>query len=114
MECKIIRLLIMIGAFCVLGGYALTQPESLTWQAITIIVSAIVGALVTYLFESLDTHDQGFKTWFKSQIWYRKKDLYASRIATARVNGTLGVAATGTLNTSKTGTVVKKNTFYGD
>ena len=39
---------------------------------------------------------------------------YASRISTARVNGTLGVAATGTLNTSKIGTMVKKNTFYGD
>ncbi len=75
---KRIRRLIMIVAFCILGGYALTQTTSLTWQAVTIIVSAIVGALVTYLFESLDTHGQGFITWFKSQIRYRKKDLYLS------------------------------------
>lgn len=78
MVSKIIRLLIMITTFGILGAYALGQADSLPWQTIGIVISAIIGALITFLLEALETHGQGRITWFKSKILYHNKDLYLS------------------------------------
>lgn len=54
------------------------KNDSLIWQIVSVIASSFVGAIIISAYECIDTHGQGFITWFKSTITHRDKDLYLS------------------------------------
>lgn len=55
-----------------------TSLESAGFQIISAISSGIFGSVISAIYEFLDTHDQGVATWFKTQIWYRNKNIRLS------------------------------------
>lgn len=75
---KILRIIIVTVLFAAISGVAATKSDSLTWQIVAVIASGFVGAATSTAYELIDTHGQGFKTWFQSKITHRNKDIYLS------------------------------------
>lgn len=77
MKAKVIRIIIVAMIFSTVAGFTV-QSDNTCSQIIAVIASAIVGAVMSSVYELIDTHGQGLATWFKSQILYHNKDLYIS------------------------------------
>lgn len=75
---KVLRILITTIVFSVIAGIGVTKSGNSTWQIMTVIASGFVGAATSSAYELIDTHGQGFKTWFQSKITHRNKDIYLS------------------------------------
>lgn len=69
---KIIRILV-VGIVSLAINVLTTSSESIGMQAISVAASGVFGIAIASLYELIDTHDQGFKTWFNTQILYRNK-----------------------------------------
>lgn len=74
---KWIKIIVITVVFAVIAGFAVTT-DSNALQTIAVIASAVVGAAVSSAYELIDTHDQGIRTWFLSQIKYREKNIRLS------------------------------------
>lgn len=74
---KWIKIIIITVVCGVIAGIAVTIDSS-AFQTIAVIASSMVGAAVSSVYELIDTHNQGIKTWFLSQIKYRKEDIRLS------------------------------------
>lgn len=74
---KICRI-ILVGFISLLVTAFTTLSESVGFQAIAVISSGVFGLMVSSIYEFVDTHDQGFKTWFNTQIRYREKNIRLS------------------------------------
>lgn len=56
--------------FAVITGIG-TQSDSISAQAVVVITSGIAGSALAALYELIDTHGQGFKLWYQSNIKYK-------------------------------------------
>lgn len=74
---KICRI-VLVGFISLLVTAVTTSSESVGLQAISVIASGIFGLMVSSIYEFVDTHDQGLKTWFDTQIRYREKNIRLS------------------------------------
>ena len=74
---KIFRI-VLVGFISLLVTAVTTSSESVGLQAISVIASGIFGLMVSSIYEFVDTHDQGLKTWFDTQIRYREKNIRLS------------------------------------
>ena len=74
---KICRI-IFVGVISLLVTALTTSSESVGVQAISAIASGVFGLMVSSIYEFVDTHDQGLKTWFDTQIRYREKNIRLS------------------------------------
>ena len=74
---KICRI-IFVGVISLLVTALTTSSESVGIQAISAIASGVFGLMVSSIYEFVDTHDQGLKTWFDTQIRYREKNIRLS------------------------------------
>ena len=74
---KICRI-IFVGVISLLVTALTTSSESVGVQAISAIASGVFGLMVSSIYEFIDTHDQGLKTWFDTQIRYREKNIRLS------------------------------------
>lgn len=75
---KALRILITTVAFALIAGIGVNNADSLTWRTATVIASGFVGATTSSIYELIDTHGQGFKTWFQSKVTHRNRDIYLS------------------------------------
>lgn len=69
---KIIRILV-IGIVSLAITALTTSSESVGMQTISVAANSVFGIAIASLYELIDTHDQGFKTWFNTQVLYRNK-----------------------------------------
>lgn len=67
-----------LGVISLLVTALTTSSESVGVQAISAIASGVFGLMVSSIYEFVDTHDQGLKTWFDTQIRYREKNIRLS------------------------------------
>lgn len=69
---KIIRILV-VGIVSLAITALTTSSESVGMQTISVAANSVFGIAIASLYELIDTHDQGFKTWFNTQVLYRNK-----------------------------------------
>lgn len=69
---KIIRILV-VGIVSLAITALTTSSESVGMQAISAAASGVFGIAIASIYELIDTHGQGFKTWLNTQILYRNK-----------------------------------------
>lgn len=74
---KIFRIF-FVGCISALVTASTTSSESIGLQVISSVASGILGLAISSLYEIIDTHDQGLKTWFDTQIKYRNTNLRLS------------------------------------
>lgn len=74
---KIVRILLSAVVFAAITGYA-AKSDGFIAQMLMSVSGAVLGAIVSSAYELIDTKEQGFKTWFLSQIRYRQKSVYLS------------------------------------
>lgn len=74
---KIIRIVISGLAFLILTALT-SSSESIGLRAISSLASGILGTIISALYETIDTHNQGVVTWLKTQVLYRNKNIRLS------------------------------------
>lgn len=74
---KICRIF-LVGAISLLVSSFTTSSESVGIQTISAVASCVFSLMVSAIYEIVDTHDQGLKTWFDTQIRYREKNIRLS------------------------------------
>lgn len=74
---KIVRILV-VGIVSLAITALTTSSESVGMQAISAVASGVFGIAIASIYELIDTHGQGFKTWLNTQILYRNKTIRLS------------------------------------
>lgn len=70
--------IVLVGAISLLVTALTTSLESVGFQMVSAIASGVLGIMVSSIYEFVDTHDQGLKTWIDTQIRYREMNIRLS------------------------------------
>lgn len=74
---KIYRIL-LTGSICLSLTVLTSSSDSVVQKIIFTISSGIFGIVISSIYEYVDTHNQGFKTWFATQVKFREENIRLS------------------------------------
>lgn len=69
---------VVIGVLCGALSIIFANKQERISQIVCIISTAVFGAVISACYEYVDTHGQGLKLWFQTQIQYRNKGIRLS------------------------------------
>lgn len=64
-----------VGIICCMLAVLCSSSQRPVAQVVYIISTALAGVVITAAYECVDTHGQGIKLWYQTQIVYRDKPI---------------------------------------